>query len=30
MVFLRHHLRKELDLIVIGLLWLSLPGVWPA
>lgn len=29
MVFLRHHLRKELDLIVIGLLWLSLPGVWP-
>ena len=30
MVFLRHHLRKELDVIVIGLLWLSLPGVWPA
>lgn len=29
MVFLRHHLRNELDVIVIGLLWLSLPGVWP-
>jgi RNA polymerase sigma-70 factor (ECF subfamily) len=30
MVFLRHHLQKELDVIVIALLWFSIPGVWPA
>ncbi len=30
MVFLRHHLQKELDVIVIALLWFSIPGAWPA
>ncbi|MBO9153488.1 RNA polymerase sigma factor [Chitinophaga sp. GCM10012297] len=29
MVFLRHYLKKELDVIVIALIWLSLPGAWP-